>query len=114
MYQRNGIAYRRTTSVGQKIPSDAPERCEMKSIYGDFEIIMNMDETPLYFDFKGVSTVKVKATGNEKLRFTYTYCWSKKIWRSGAWNNFATDGNIQKFGQGPQRKVAGWYVDRRM
>ena len=38
----------------------------------------NMDETPIYFDiprlatfdFHGVTTVKVKTTGNEKLRFT--------------------------------------------
>ena len=50
----------------------------MKS-FGDFEIIMNMDETPCYFDMpssgtfhlKGVSTVmKVWTTGDEKLRFT--------------------------------------------
>ena len=49
----------------------------LKSL-GDFDIITNMDETPCYFDMpssttfdlKGVKTVKVRTTGNEKLRFT--------------------------------------------
>ena len=71
------------TSVGQKIPPDAPEHCDlflddMMKSYGNFEIIMNMDETPCYFDMpssstfdlRGVNTVKGKTTGNEKLRFT--------------------------------------------
>lgn len=82
MVRRNNLSFRRVTSVGQKVPDDAPERCdtflaEMKSL-GDFDIIMNMDETPCYFDMpssvtfdlKGVQTVKVRTTGNEKLRFT--------------------------------------------
>ena len=82
MIRRNNLTFRRATSVVQKIPDDAPERCDtflvaMKSL-GDFDIIMNMDETPCYFDMpssttfdlKGVKTVKVRTTGNEKLRFT--------------------------------------------
>ena len=52
----------------------------LKSL-GDFDIIMNMDETPCYFDMpssttfdlKGVRTVKVRTTGNEKLRFTAVF-----------------------------------------
>ena len=83
MAKRNKLSFRRVTSVGQKIPPDAPEHCDlflddMMKSYGNFEIIMNMDETPCYFDMpssstfdlRGVNTVKVKTTGNEKLRFT--------------------------------------------
>ena len=48
------------TSVGQKIPDDAPERCDtflaaMKSL-DDFDIIMNMDETPCQFDMPSSTT----------------------------------------------------------
>ena len=66
----------------QKIPEDAPERCDaflddMKSLKNN-DVLINMDETPCYFDippsssfdFKGVKTVKMKTTGHEKLRFT--------------------------------------------
>ena len=79
---RNSVCYRRTTSVGQKVPEDAPERCdafleEMQNMR-DFDLYINMDETPAYFDiprqstfnFEGVQTVKIKITGHEKLRFT--------------------------------------------
>ena len=82
MLLRNDLSFRRVTSVGQKVPSDAPERCDqflrkMQSIRG-YDYIWNMDETPRYFDMpesstidtKGVQTVKVKTTGHEKLRFT--------------------------------------------
>ena len=49
----------------------------MKNI-GEFENLVNMDETPCYFDIprsstidkKGVQTIKVKTTGTERLRFT--------------------------------------------
>lgn len=81
-FKRNDITFRRATSVGQKIPQNAPELCDaflddMQSLK-DYDVIMNMDETPCYFDiprsstfdFKGVNTVKMKTTGNEKLRFT--------------------------------------------
>ena len=83
MLNRNNLKYRRVTSVGQKIPVDAPERserflAEMRDCYRDYEMILNMDETPCYFDlprcstydFGGVNTVKVGTTGNEKMRFT--------------------------------------------
>ena len=71
MLLRNNLSFRRVTSVGQKVPSDAPERCDrflrkMQSIRG-YDYIWNMDETPCYFDMpesstidtKGVQTVKV-------------------------------------------------------
>ena len=82
MLLRNDLSFRRVTSVGQKVPSDAPERCDqflrkMQSIRG-YDYIWNMDETPCYFDMpesstidtKRLQTVKVKTTGHEKLRFT--------------------------------------------
>ena len=83
--------FRRVTSVGQKIPSDAPEQCDqflrkMQSIR-DYDYIWNMDETPSYFDMpessmidtKGVQTVKVKTTGHKKLRFTAVFSAEIKI-----------------------------------
>ena len=83
MLNRNNLSYRRVTSVGQKIPVDAPERAdrflaEMKDCSKDYKMILNMDETPCHFDvprsttydFSGIQTVKVATTGHEKLRFT--------------------------------------------
>ena len=80
--KRNEITFRRATSFCQKIPQNAPELCDaflddMQNLK-EYDVIMNMDETPCYFDipssstfdFKGVNTVKMKTTGNEKLRFT--------------------------------------------
>ena len=82
MLLRNNLSFRRVTSVGQKVPSDAPEQCDrflrkMPSIRG-YDYIWNMDENPCYFDMpesstidtKGVQTVKVKTIDHEKLRFT--------------------------------------------
>ena len=82
MLLRYVLSFRRVTSVGQKVLSDDPERCDrflrkMQSIRG-YDYIWNMDETPCYFDMpesstidtKGVQIVKVKATGHEKFRFT--------------------------------------------
>ena len=74
--------FRRAISVGQKIPVDAPERCDilLDSVKGlqTFDQYYNIDETPCYFDvlragsydFKGVQSIKLKTTVNEKLRFT--------------------------------------------
>ena len=80
--RRNNIVFRRATSVGQKIPENAPEKCrdflnDMMSL-PVYEQFYNMDETPCYFDmprsgtydFRGIETVKLKTTGYEKLRFT--------------------------------------------
>ena len=82
MLLRNNLSFRRVTSVGQKVPPDAPERGDrflstMRNISG-YDYIWNMDDTPCYFDMqssstfdtKGVQTVKVRTTGHEKLRFT--------------------------------------------
>ena len=82
-FLRNKLVRRRVTSVGQKVPPNAPQLCEkflnvMKDLNGAYQVILNMDETPMYFDlpsshcidFKGVKTVTMKTTGNEKLRYT--------------------------------------------
>ena len=79
--KRNKIIFRRATSVGQKIPDNAPELAEafLDSMLAlpESQQIYNMDESPCYFDvpraetfdFRGVKTVKLKTTGHEKLRF---------------------------------------------
>ena len=80
--KRNNVVNKAATSVGQKVPEDAPERCdmfldEMKNLRR-YDQYYNIDEIPCYFDiprsktfdFRGVSTVKLKTTGHEKLRFT--------------------------------------------
>ena len=80
--KRNHVVNRNANSVGQKVPGDAPDRCDMfldhmKNL-PPYEQYFNMDETPCYFDvprsttcdFRGVQTVKIKTTGYEKLRFT--------------------------------------------
>ena len=87
----NNLSFRRVTSVGQKVPSDAPERCDrflrkMESICG-YNYIWNLDETSCYFDMpesstidtKGVQTVKVKTIDHEKLRFTAVFSAGIKI-----------------------------------
>ena len=81
--KRNKLVQRRVTGVGQKIPSCAPELCEqflndMNRLSQEYDVILNCDETPLYFDipstktidFEGVARVHVKTTGHEKLRYT--------------------------------------------
>ena len=74
MLLRNNLSFRRVTCDGQKVPPDAPERCDrflstMQNISG-YDYIWNMDETSCYFDMpssstfdrKGVQTVKVRTT----------------------------------------------------
>ena len=47
----------------------------------EFDIIVNMDETPCFLDMtlsgtldlKGVKTVKIRTTENEKLRFSVVF-----------------------------------------
>ena len=66
--------------VGQKISTDAPELCEqflddMQQLSNRYDIILNADETPMYFDLPasktidlaGVQSVIVKTTGHEML-----------------------------------------------
>ena len=71
------------TRVGQKVHEDAPELREqfsqdMTILSKKNDLIINMDETPKYFDmpsnktidFKGMKIVTMKTTGREKLRYT--------------------------------------------
>ena len=81
--RRNNLVERAVTGVKQKIPKDAPELCEqfldsMIPISDEYDVLMDMDGTPMYFDlpanktidFEGVKSVKVTTTGHEKLRYT--------------------------------------------
>lgn len=84
---RNGLALRQKTHIAQKLPKDVEEKVhnfekfvlkERKMF--DFALgqIGNMDETPMYFDMPGNTTidrvgsksVSVKTTGHEKQHFT--------------------------------------------
>ncbi|RWR99058.1 pogo transposable element with KRAB domain-like protein, partial [Dinothrombium tinctorium] len=85
--KRNNISMRQATSIGQKIPANASElaRSFLKFI-NDYKeknstndiIFANMDEVPIWFDMphcrsydiKGSKNIKIKTTGNEKLRIT--------------------------------------------
>ncbi|RWS00839.1 pogo transposable element with KRAB domain-like protein, partial [Dinothrombium tinctorium] len=84
---RNDLSMRRATSIGQKIPENAPQLAlsfidyikEYNEKNKNFDIIYaNMDEVPVWFDMprcrtyeqKGVKNVQIKTTGHEKLRFT--------------------------------------------
>jgi len=85
--KRFNLALRRRTRISQKLPDKTQEQLEnfhqfVKSlrIEKSFELgnILNMDETPVWFDMAGVytinpkgeKTVHIRATGNEKNRFT--------------------------------------------
>src|SRR2546423_4638944 len=85
--KRYKLALRRRTRISQKLPDKTRELLESfydfitnLRIEKCFELknIFNMDETPVWFDMAGVYTVNVKgektvhvrATGNEKNRFT--------------------------------------------
>lgn len=85
--KRNKLAWRRRTRVSQKLPAQTEELLEkfrqfiiQLRIKKSFELhnILNMDETPVWFDMagnftigqKGEKTVHIRATGNEKNRFT--------------------------------------------
>ena len=83
--QRNQLACRAATSVGQKIPPNAKQLALAFFDYNKnwFEKIPigpvgNMDEIPTYVDaplrrtyvLRGIKTVKMKTTGREKMRFT--------------------------------------------
>lgn len=76
---------RAVTSVGQKVPANAASLCKtyfdfVDKTFAGIEVpdILNMDETPIYFDMpsnrtydaRGVKTVAAKTAGYEKLRFT--------------------------------------------
>lgn len=85
--KRYKLAWRRRTKISQKLPAQTEELLENfrqfvihLRIEKSFEMrnILNMDETPVWFDMagnftvnqKGEKTVHIRATGNEKNRFT--------------------------------------------
>jgi hypothetical protein len=85
--KRNKLALRRRTRISQKLPNSTQELLEkFNRFVNDLRIkysyelgnIFNMDETPVWFDMAGVSTINpkgektvhIRATGNEKNRFT--------------------------------------------
>jgi len=85
--KRFNLALRRRTRISQKLPDKTQEQLEnfhqfVKNlrIEKSFELgnILNMDETPVWFDMAGVNTINpkgektvhIRATGNEKNRFT--------------------------------------------
>lgn len=85
--KRYNLALRRRTKISQKLPNQTQKQLEsfyrfvtnlrIKKSY-ELKNILNMDETPVWFDMagaltinpKGEKTVHVRATGNEKNRFT--------------------------------------------
>src|SRR5256884_1031817 len=85
--KRFNLALRRRTRISQKLPDKTQEQLEKfhqfvkdLRIEKSFELenILNMDETPVWFDMagiytinpKGEKTVHIRATGNEKNQFT--------------------------------------------
>ena len=85
--KRRGLAIRQKTKIAQKLPNDLEEKIVSFQKYlinarkrDDYELVQigNMDETPVWFDMpaartvesRGVKTVLLKTTGNEKTRFT--------------------------------------------
>ena len=85
--KRYKLALRRHTKVSQKLPNQTQKQLESfyqfvtnLRIKKSFELknIFNMDETPVWFDMagtltinpKGEKTVHIRATGNDKNRFT--------------------------------------------
>ena len=86
--QRNSLSLRRTTSIQQKLPGNLERKLE--AFMGDAKalrehhrfdenLIINMDETPIFFDmhhsqtvsYKGVREVRVTGTKGGKKRITF-------------------------------------------
>lgn len=84
---RHGMSLRCRTSISQKLPAQLEHKleCFMNEIrvlrtINDYtnDLIINMDETPMYFDMvpertvskKGVKEVRVRSSGGEKKRLT--------------------------------------------
>ena len=87
--RRHNLVLRAKTSIAQELPKDLENQiCEFRRQVkyirenGDFpyELIGNMDETPIYMDMvpsktvdvKGKKTIKVRTTKSEKNRATAT------------------------------------------
>jgi len=97
--KRYKLAWRRRTKISQKLPAQTEELLVKfhqfiihLRIEKSFELhnIFNMDETPVWFDMagnftinqKGEKTVHIRATGNEKNRFTVVLtCSAGKIFQ---------------------------------
>ena len=87
--ERHSLVLRVKTSMAQELPVTLEERIKafrtqlghLKEI-NKFEMIGNMDETPLYFDVvpnriidkKGKKSITVRTTGSEKRHLTVTLC----------------------------------------
>ena len=84
---RNGLVLRQRTHIAQKLPKDVDDKVdkfhrfvidERKLCTYAMSDIGNMDETPMYFDmpgnttvdFSGNKTISIKTTGHEKQHFT--------------------------------------------
>jgi hypothetical protein len=85
--RRNGLVMRTRTTIAQKLPDYYTEKIYEFHKYiillrkkNNYELsqIVNMDEVPVTFDvpgnrtveIKGIKSVSIKTTGNEKHRFT--------------------------------------------
>ncbi|CAG8644538.1 10171_t:CDS:2 [Paraglomus occultum] len=85
--RRHNFSLRRRTKIGQKLPQEIQQKVAnfhefIKNIrlQNNFDPtrIINLDETPVFFDmvgaltidYKGVKTVHIRTTGNDKNRFT--------------------------------------------
>ena len=85
--KRHDLCLRAKTSLAQRLPKDLEEKIQSfhafvvdKRAEDEFDdhLIVNMDETPVYFDLvpgktvneKGAKSVLVRTTGNEKRHFT--------------------------------------------
>ena len=85
--KRHDLSLRAKTSLAQRLPKDLEEKIESfhkfvveKREEDEFDdnLIINMDETPVYFNLvpgktvneKGAKSVLIRTTGNEKRHFT--------------------------------------------
>ena len=84
---RHGLSFRVRTSVSQKLPAQLERKIEsfltqVRALRArhqyPLELIINMDETPMYFDIvpgytinkKGARNVQIRSSGAEKRRLT--------------------------------------------
>ena len=82
--------------IGQQVPTDAVKICEeiladMK-VLSNYEVYINMDETPCYFDLPskhtGVKTVKMHTTRKEKLKYAAVLTAGVVRNKKGNWEEF--------------------------
>jgi len=87
LLKRHGFSLRRRTKIGQKLPQAVQAKVTdfhnfIKNVRTENNIdpscIINLDETPIFFDmvgtmtvdYRGAKTVHMRTTGNDKNRFT--------------------------------------------